>query len=536
MSADTTPSTGPHNPAGTLDHIDPATIDIGDNVRDCPESSSGYAEIVASIRTHGVLVPCTAVRHDDGRLELREGQRRVMAARHLGLPTVPVYITPDTAHSDTARTASRITEQIVTNERRTGLTEAQRAKGIQQLLTLGVSPTKVAKTLTLPKKLVDAAAAAATSDAAMAALDRGQLTIEQAAALGEFEQDHEALDYLLASETPGTFDHRISEMRQSADSRAARACHAAQLTTQGFTIIKDNPGWTDPLRKGLLARLFDTEGNSVDDNHPAHPSQAPALWTVFLEEVQTYTDTRTGQDIDEHEIDWDAEADDDAEDGYIHPRFVEESTTFDPHYYCHDIAAAGLVTAEDHYSTRRTDHTADTQDDQRKEAERRDKRKVLALNKLGAAAQDVRRAFVKEKLLSRKTPPKGSAMLIATQLAQHPDLLGRYQVMATAAELLGLPQERPMTEATAALPPGSDARATVMVLGFVLAAMEAGTTKSAWRSSGYGSQTTKTYLLWLEANGYELSEVEQIITGTRDADELFDSLSANTPTAQNCAA
>jgi ParB family chromosome partitioning protein len=40
----------------------------------------------------------------------------------------------------------------------------------------------------------------------------------------------------------------------------------------------------------------------------------------------------------------------------------------------------------------------------RAEAEKREHRKVLALNKLGDAALGVRREFVK-KLLARKTPP-----------------------------------------------------------------------------------------------------------------------------------
>jgi hypothetical protein len=37
----------------------------------------------------------------------------------------------------------------------------------------------------------------------------------------------------------------------------------------------------------------------------------------------------------------------------------------------------------------------------RADAEREQRRKVLALNKLGLAAQEVRRAFVRDKLLSR---------------------------------------------------------------------------------------------------------------------------------------
>ncbi|MGD9622362.1 MAG: ParB/RepB/Spo0J family partition protein [Mycolicibacterium sp.] len=523
MSTDTAPQT----PAGTLEHLDPTTIDIGDNVRDEPENSQGYTEFVASIRAHGVLVPCTAVRHSSGALELREGQRRILAARQAGLTTVPVYITVDTTTTDAARTASRITEQIVTNDRRAGLTEAQRAKGIQQLLGLGVSATKVAKSLSVPKKMVDAAATAAASAAAMAALDTSQLTIEQAAALGEFEHDQEALDYLLAADTAGSFDHRVSEMRQSAGSRAARAQATQALTAQGYTVVTTTPGWSDPLRQGLLSRLYDTEGNQVDENHPAHPSKTPALWTAVLEEIQTYTDTRTGEEIDEYDIDWNVEDDPDAEadDGCVHPRFVVETSTYQPTaFYCHDIAAAGLVTSEDHYAARRSDQQTDDRDEhQRTEGDRREKRKVLALNKLGAAAQEVRRTFVTEKLLSRKTPPKGAAMFVAAQLAANPNLLSSYKVMDTAAELLGQPTTAALTKTTATMPPGSDNRATVVVLGFVLGALESHTDKTAWRTTH-----SRDYLMFLEANGYELADIEKVITGVHSADVLYDSLT--TPT------
>jgi hypothetical protein len=44
---------------------------------------------------------------------------------------------------------------------------------------------------------------------------------------------------------------------------------------------------------------------------------------------------------------------------------------------------------------------------------RRERRKVIALNRLGDAALHVRRDFV-SKLLTRKTSPKGAAIFVAT--------------------------------------------------------------------------------------------------------------------------
>jgi ParB family chromosome partitioning protein len=125
---------------GTLEHVDPHVLVIGDNVRD---DAALDAAFVASIREHGVLQPVTAIRTDDA-VQVRDGQRRTLAARQAGIATVPVYVLAATSDKATA-TADRITQQMVTNDQRAALTDAQRVKGINQLLLAGISPAKVAK-------------------------------------------------------------------------------------------------------------------------------------------------------------------------------------------------------------------------------------------------------------------------------------------------------------------------------------------------------------------------------------------------------
>ena len=65
---------------------------------------------------------------------------------------------------------------------------------------------------------------------------------------------------------------------------------------------------------------------------------------------------------------------------------------------------------------------------ERAEAEKRERRQVLALNKLGDAALGVRREFLK-KLLARKTPPKGAAIFIADCLARDSYLLTNHNAL-----------------------------------------------------------------------------------------------------------
>jgi hypothetical protein len=58
---------------------------------------------------------------------------------------VPVYVRPATDSDEKAQVVEPVSEQIVENDQRKSLTDAQRARGIQQMLDAGVSVTKVAK-------------------------------------------------------------------------------------------------------------------------------------------------------------------------------------------------------------------------------------------------------------------------------------------------------------------------------------------------------------------------------------------------------
>ena len=58
-----------------------------------------------------------------------------MAARKLELSSVPVYVLPATAADTAAETIDRIVHQIVTNDQKRDLSDAQRARGIQQMTT-----------------------------------------------------------------------------------------------------------------------------------------------------------------------------------------------------------------------------------------------------------------------------------------------------------------------------------------------------------------------------------------------------------------
>jgi ParB family chromosome partitioning protein len=127
---------------GELSHIDPNSLEGGDNVREYANVDKPFRDTVAE---HGVLVPITAIRRPDGVIEVRNGQRRTVAARKVGLHTVPVYVLAASAADTSAETIDRIVHQLVTNDQQQYLTDAQRARGIQQMMDAVPSVTKVAK-------------------------------------------------------------------------------------------------------------------------------------------------------------------------------------------------------------------------------------------------------------------------------------------------------------------------------------------------------------------------------------------------------
>jgi ParB family chromosome partitioning protein len=227
---------------GNVEHLDPNTIEIGQNVRDAVDLKKDFLD---SLREHGVLVPLTAVRGDDGIVRIRNGQRRTLGAREVGLSTVPVYVVPATATDDTDDAVERIVHQIVANDHKDDLTDVQRARGIQQMIDAGLSATKVAKRLAVSRDTVKAATTAAGSATAMDALSSGQLSLTEAAAITEFEEEPASVSKLLEVAGGPQFDHTVAQLRQYREAAEALAEAAESLAAQGYRVLDERPAWRD---------------------------------------------------------------------------------------------------------------------------------------------------------------------------------------------------------------------------------------------------------------------------------------------------
>lgn len=492
--------------ARELQQVDPRALQLEDNVR---AEASLTKDFIASVRELGVLMPVIAVRNPDGGLLVRAGQRRTAAAREAGLPAIPVYIT-DEGTDD----ASRLVTQIVENDQRLGLNANDRVLGIQALIDTGMSVTKVAKRLSIPAAQVKKTSAVARSKAALEALQKESLTLDQAAEIAEFEDDPEVVETLIGAAKRNYFDHELARQKSEREYQKRHAEAAEAYTKRGVTVLAQRPDYGDDTIVSEYS-LVDANGDELSrEAIVANVEANPQAWAVSLSEESVYTDSE-GNAVEESKIDWatDDDPDREAEEGFLHAASVTESTVFvSDQYYCLDPEVAGLAVSE--RFLRRTGSGQDaTPTIAQREAEKRERRKVLALNKAGDTAQSVRRAFV-TGLLQRKTAPKGSALFVARMLSADPSLLSGYTAVTTAAEL-GISADELEKEV-------SDQRAEVITLGLVLSALEIRAPKGAWRTPGAHVVGPKQYLGFLAENGYSLSTVEQVMTGAKTSDEALE--------------
>jgi ParB family chromosome partitioning protein len=134
---------------------------------------------------------------------------------------------------------------------------------------------------------------------------------------------------------------------------------------------------------------------------------------VLLHEDTALRDQDTGELVEEDTVDCDTEHRPEAApaEGLRHAGTVIEATAFTPEYFCRDYRAAALTPDAGFMRHAGIVATADPDlqeargnaEAEKAEQAKRERRKVLALNRLGEAAMFVRRDLV-TKLLAR---PKG---------------------------------------------------------------------------------------------------------------------------------
>jgi hypothetical protein len=436
------------------------------------------------------LVPIVAVRTAAGAIRVRFGNRRTLGAIEARVASVPVMVVADEA-TDTAAEIERIVTQHAENTRRAPLQRTDEVGVVATLLDLGLSPAQITKRTRMPRPVVNAAVTITGSELARAATARYEfLTLTQAAALTEFEDDSEAVKALVVAAQAGEvrFDHVAQDLRDGRESRATKAEAQAALEATGITVVDQLP------RSHQLAYLRDAEGGELTEeahrNCPGHGAYLGHDWVFVRSE-------NTSNDADE-----DGNDEDEDEEGHA-GRYLP---TWAPVYVCTDPEAHGhtsLLGASSPGSKTAADpEEAKTQ-----------RRRVIANNKAWRSAETVRRDWL-TTFLARKTAPKGTQRFVLGQLALSDWRLCNKisQGHLLACHLLGI--EAGHDSMSAAMTAASEGRAQVIALAIVLGAYEDHMSVDTWR---HPSDFDRTYLRTLVEWGYQLSEIEETVLSETDA-------------------
>lgn len=440
-------NTSNYSASSLVRHVDPATLLVDTNVRLHPAVD---ADLVASVRDLGVLVPLVAVRTSEGALRVRFGHRRTAAAIEAGRATVPVVVAADEVTDDAAQ-VERLVTQWAENEHRAGLTTAERVGVIAQLAAFGVSAAKIAKRTRVPRAQVDAAFAVARSDLAKAAVARYSdfLDLVQAAVVADFEDDPEAVKALVVAAKNGQFDHTAQRLRDARAEAARRAEVEAALREAGTTVL-ERPKWNGPTED--LATLRSPGGDLLDaDSHRECPGHAAYITTEY-----GYLDPGTGAPVEQDAVDDTGEYDEDDcctgcgahisdphADDCGRPTgaatCLEWRSYFAPRYVCTDPRAHGHVGRHSGRDAGTARKTSAEMSEPEREASRAQRRDVIESNKAWISAETVRRDWLRT-YLTRKTAPKGTAAFIAAAIASDAEIVAGIGGNALAADLLGCDQ------------------------------------------------------------------------------------------------
>lgn len=448
---------------GHLYHVPPGDLLLERNIREATPS----ADLIASVENVGVLEPVTCVLNDAGNLVVRYGHRRVMAAMAACVTPIPVYVTA-VDNLDDAAEVDRIIAQRDENTHRIGLSAADEVGIVEQLSAFGLTAAQIAQQARVKKeKVATALTVSGSAMAKKAVVEYDELTLDQIAAVVEFEDDTEAVEELLATavEDPWDFTHAVQRKRDDRERAKVKAAATAELTAAGVTVV-DQPSWDSKVKR--LDGLVDAKGKQLT---PANHKDCPGhvAW------VTTHSGTEYG---------------------------------------CATPAKQGH---KDRYSSGSSSKpaAADMTDEQREKA-KAERRLVIDNNKAWDSAQTVRRDYL-ATFAKLKTPPKGTAAFIARAIGLDAGILQSHGSDKHAATWLGTKEGSYGTSPVADLANGAtEGRALQVLLVMVLSAYEENTDRMDWRRDGETS-TTGRYLRFLDEAGYGLSDVEKYAISSKTA-------------------
>lgn len=443
-----------------LIEVEIADLIIGSNVR---AKLRNLGPLTASIRERGILEPVLVARDGD-KFRLVAGGRRVAAATEAGLAVVPAVVRA-------ATDAQGIVEdQLSENLLREALSTADEVDGFRQLEAFGMTPKEIAHLVGLKVEHVDVALEVAKSEVALAAADAHDLTLEQAAAIADFDGDKAAVKVLVATarKKPEEFPHVLADLVDERERRQVVDELRAKAEKEGTPIIKVQPSYSIDTPPTRLSELNSAAGKNVT---PANHRKCPGHAAYLLDSK------------------------------FSHAQLI---------YVCTDPKGNG------HKARFSGDGSAAAKSPEDREKDATERREMLAGNKEWRVSEPVRRKFIAE-LVQRAKPPKGVLRFLVEEIMGDPNGLGgklgpvnerllgeflggRYPVKPAEAYRYG----RELGLGAARRAP--DARLPLVLLAQIAADREQFMDQTTWRS---GSAASARWLSFLEAQGYGLSDIEK---------------------------
>lgn len=277
-------------PALRLERIDPANLTVRDQAR---EDATPDAELIASVKAHGIIQPPVVEINGDGDWVIITGHRRVGAAIAAGIPEITVLVRPTSAEQVT------LEQQIVENERRKQLSAKDLAAGYQKLTLFGLRPEDIAAQLGETTDRVKAGLRVGKSGrvAELVASDP-TIDLERAALIAEFDEHPRLQQKLIdtATDTPQNFDRDLANARSQREVDARVQVLKAQLQEQGVPLMGvvnyDQFYWrsADGNGKSLHSLDITPEDHAGCPGHAAlihkaqsyYLAQQPSEWILYV--------------------------------------------------------------------------------------------------------------------------------------------------------------------------------------------------------------------------------------------------------------
>ena len=432
-------------------------------------------EFLASIAELGILTPLRVTPDRDGEYRIIEGHRRLAAALQLGLAEVPY----DLAAEREGDEAGQFLDMYATNHHRKNLTPLEEADALFSANAAGASKTRIRKASGLSKEDVAAALAAGQmgGDAREMAQAFGYaLTLPQLALLAEFDGDEEAIGRLTSAFCDGrSGEHAAEEIRQKRAEAVEHERIAAQLVADGYAVTK-----LLPPGARMLNMLTQDGLELTPEAHGSCPGRGIYFWEYYPLEPRHYC--------------VDPEANGHADRYQPTPLPDLSGGTGTGSSVGNAMSTAGSSTADDP-----------------------GRKLVIEGNRAWTAACTVRKRWLADTLLARRTAPKQAMPFITAQLLIMPqplrDALTRIPTSSLFHELTGGTMKAAETAAWAA------GRLPLALLAVITAAYEdrmgGDGGRETWRTDRPYPRCPRddagTYFRFLAGVGYELSAIEQAV-------------------------